>query len=404
MPRPTSRPVWIISSLLTLLALSTTSLFAQDNPPAKPPSQPPPGAGGTDAPPQQRPPQRPNRPNRPGADPGNFPVPETVEVVRDVVFATAPGKDDKKIDLKMDCAYLKQSDGKPMPVIIYIHGGGWSGGSRNMGMPFTIAFAQGGYFACTIDYRLSGEAIFPAQVSDVKSAVRFIRANAEKLGIDPQRIGVWGHSAGGHLSAMLGVTGDVKDLEGDVGEKTGSSAVQAVVDVSGPTDLVRIAPLGNGGPMVSQFLGGSVREKEDVAKKASPVTYVDAKDAPFLIIQGGADNLVPTEQAEIMRDALKKANVEVEYLFVPEAGHGVLDRRAFAATAAFFDKHLGGHSVQALEELQQRLPNLGGGPPGAGPGGPGQRPRRPNGEAPGPTPPPAPAPAPAPATQPKSDG
>ncbi|HVP72769.1 MAG TPA: alpha/beta hydrolase, partial [Phycisphaerales bacterium] len=292
---------------------------------------------------------------------------------------TAPGKDGHGIELKMDCAFLKKSDGQPMPVIIYIHGGGWSGGNRNMGLPFSIAFARGGYFACTISYRLSGEAIFPAQVHDVKAAVRFIREHAEQLVIDPDRIGVWGHSAGGHLSAMLGVTGNDHSLDGPVNDKSAGSEVQAVVDVSGPTDLVRIAPGGNGGPMISQFLGGTVREKQDEAKAASPVNYVDAKDAPFLIIQGGQDNLVPDEQAEIMRDALKKAGVECEYLYIAESGHGVPDRRAFQATAEFFDKHLGGKSVEAFAELGRRFPGVaGGGEGGAGDGAGAGRPRRPN--------------------------
>jgi len=198
----------------------------------------------------------------------------------------------------------------------------------------------------------------------------------------------------------------MKEFEGDVGEKNGSSDVEAVVDISGPTDLARLAPFGNGGPMISQLLGGTVNEKSDLAKKASPINYCDAKDAPFLIIQGGADNLVPTEQAEMMRDALKKANVECEYLFVEEAGHGVLDRRAFRATAEFFDKHLQGKAVAAFEELQKRLPNIGRPPPGgdrpgaAGPDAPprpGLRQGRPNADAP--------APAPTPATsQPKSGG
>jgi len=375
MPRPA---VLNASSLLATLTLACSITLGQEPAPTQPPATRP---SQTD----QRPADAPRRPNaqRGGggrnADAANVPVPDDIQLVRDVVYSTAPGKDGTNIELKMDCAFLKKSDGQPMPVIIYIHGGGWSGGNRNMGLPFSIAFARGGYFACTISYRLSGEAIFPAQVHDVKAAVRFIREHAEQLVIDPDRIGVWGHSAGGHLSAMLGVTGNDHSLDGPVNDKSAGSEVQAVVDVSGPTDLVRIAPGGNGGPMISQFLGGTVREKQDEAKAASPVNYVDAKDAPFLIIQGGQDNLVPDEQAEIMRDALKKAGVECEYLYIAESGHGVPDRRAFQATAEFFDKHLGGKSVEAFAELGRRFPGVaGGGEGGAGDGAGAGRPRRPN--------------------------
>jgi acetyl esterase/lipase len=284
--------------------------------------------------------------------------------VRDVVFSTAHDSDGRPVELKMDCVFLKQSDGKPMPVVIYIHGGGWSGGDRAAGVPLSFPFAQGGYFACTVSYRLSGQATFPAQLHDVKAAVRFIRTNADRLGIDPDRIGVWGHSAGGHLSALLGTTGNVDGpvatlLDGP--ERSGAysnSAVQAVVEISAPNDLVRAAPRGDGGPMIKALLGGAVQDRLDLAKQASPVNHVNAHDAPFLIVQGGRDQLVPDAQAEIMRDALKAAGVEVEYLHIEEAVHGVPDRRALIATAEFFDEHLGGNAAQAMTQAAQRLQSL----------------------------------------------
>jgi acetyl esterase/lipase len=352
MPRPIG---FIGASICTVLLLTTSSsVLAQE-------ATTQPNAPGAGAPPR-RPaanPQRPSRPNAGAAGRGaNVPVPDDIQLVRDVIYATVPDKDGHTLDLQMDCAFLKQSDGEPMPVVMYIHGGGWRGGERAHGLPFALAFARGGYFACTVSYRLSDQATFPAQIHDVKAAVRFLRANAGKLAIDPHRIGVWGHSAGGHLSALLGVSEGVQSLEGEVGDNAGSSAVQAVVDVSGPTDLLLIAPDGGGGPMVSGLLGGPVSEKQELAKAASPVTHVDATDAPFLIIQGGQDRLVPNEQAEIMRDALKLAGVECEYLYLAEAGHAVMDRSAFEATAKFFDRHLGGDSVAALDQIARRLPTI----------------------------------------------
>ena len=347
------------SGFAAVMLLTSTLVGQQTQPSDGPPPSPARAPSDASPPPQRRAAQR------PGA---NVPVPDTLELVRDVVFATAPDKDGSAVELKMDCMFLKQSDGKPMPAIVYIHGGGWSGGDRAVGLPVSIAFAQGGYFACTIDYRLSGQATFPAQLHDVKAAVRFIRANADKLAIDPDRIGVWGHSAGGHLSALLGTLGsDAGELEGEIGEKSGSSAVQAVVAVSGPFDLVLAAPGGNGGPMISGLLGGTVAEKKDLARQASPVNHVNAGDAPVLIVQGGADDLVPDQQAEVMRDALQKAGVEIEYLYIEDAGHGVPDRRSFLAAAKFFDRHLGGHATEAIERVAQRLQNARGNRPGNAP-------------------------------------
>lgn len=390
------RPLVIVHSLLASLALLGSSAFAQDLTPSKPP-------GGTEPakpPAENTPTPKPNDAgggglgagggagggvgggavggSRRNNNPANLQVPNDIQLVRDVVYATVEGKNGQPLELKMDCAFPKESDVAALPVVIYIHGGGWSGGDRTIGLPFAIAFARGNYFACTISYRLSGEAIFPAQLQDVKDAVRFIRGHAEELAIDPDRIGVWGHSAGGHLSALLGVTGNVATFAEPAGARRQSSAVQAVVDVSGPTDLLLIAPDGDGGPMISQLLGGTVRDKQELAKSASPVNHVDAKDAPFLIIQGGQDRLVPDEQAEVMRDALKSAGVECEYLYVREADHGVMDRRAFLATAVFFDKHLGGDATEAIKEIARRL--AGGGGSGGGPGAGGAR--RPNAQQP----------------------
>lgn len=366
----------LIVSLIASLAIADSAIFAQDLSPAKPPTGIEPAAPKpAEAAPPATPADAPRRPNaQPGdggqrrrnADPNALAIPDDVQLVRDVVYATAPGKDGKSVELMMDCAFPKQSDGAPLPVVVFVHGGGWSSGTRATGLPFAIAFARGDYFGCTISYRLSGEATFPAQLHDVKAAIRFIRAHAEELAIDPDRIGVMGISAGGHLSALLGVTANAHDdsLEGELGDTKVSSAVKAVVDISGPHDLILAAPGGTGGSMISGLLGGPVSEKKDLAKAASPVNHVDGGDAPFLIIQGGQDQLVPDIQAEVMRDALKKAGVECEYLHIPEAGHGVQDRRAYMAMAAFFDKHLGGNATPAFEEIARRLAGQGAGAAG----------------------------------------
>lgn len=301
-------------------------------------------------------------------------VPESVQLVRDVVYAEIPanteklaGPNEQPIELMMDVAFLKQSDVEKMPAIIYIHGGGWSGGTRDAGLRSSIALALGGYFAATIDYRLSGDAKYPAAVHDCKAAIRFLRANAEKLGIDPDHIGVWGHSAGGHLAALMGTSGNSDVLNGEVGKapKDTSSAVQCVVDFSGPIDLTAGEALREDGP-VAVWLGGAVRTHMDLAKQASPTTHIDAKDPPTMIIHGTDDNIVSVRQSELFEKALKEAGVPVEFIRVEGAGHMFVDPEAYRRAAAWFDKYLGGHAEGAVRELLQGLGGQRPGGAGAG--------------------------------------
>jgi acetyl esterase/lipase len=136
---------------------------------------------------------------------------------------------------------LTSSVAKPMPVIVWIHGGAWIGGNKDSGIPLLLPFAKRGYLGASISYRFSKEAKFPAQIEDCKCAIRFLRAKAKEFNIDPERIGVWGASAGGHLSAMLGTAGDVKELEGSGGWEGFSSRVSAVCDWFGPSDLLAMS-------------------------------------------------------------------------------------------------------------------------------------------------------------------
>lgn len=330
---------------------------------------PPPQTPDGDAPPASRPATPPARPRRPNADPaqsrpaeGNprreraraaleSRVPESIQLVRDVIYAQASGDDGAMIDLKMDTAFLKESDGKPMPAVIYIHGGAWEGGSKEFGLRQTVGLALGGYFSVTIDYRLSGQAKYPAAVHDCKAAIRFLRANAEKLGIDPDRIGVWGHSAGGHLAALMGTSGDSPEIEGKVGSTGVSAKVQCVIDMSGPVDLHIDAADG----VISRWLGGSVREHEDLAKQASPLTYIDAKDPPVLIVQGMDDPLVNLRQAKLFEEALKAAGVPVETMYLEGVGHLVESPAVMFRAADFFDAHLRGHAGTAVRDFAARM-------------------------------------------------
>jgi len=237
-----------------------------------------------------------------------------------VPYAHVSGK-----DIVLDL-YQPAKSTRPLPCIVWIHGGGWSAGSKD---PCPAAlFALDGYVVVSIDYRLTQEAPFPAQIHDCKGAIRFLRAHAGEMKIDPDRIGVWGASAGGHLVALLGTSGGDKDLEGDVGGNAGqSSRVQAVCDWYGPTDFTQFAKFpraADSNKMLTQLFGGPLSKHTDLARQASPVTYADKNAAPFLIMHGDKDILVPLHQSELLRDALKGAGADVEMEVIKDAGHGAL--------------------------------------------------------------------------------
>jgi acetyl esterase/lipase len=279
----------------------------------------------------------------PGQD-DRRPDPRGATVHRDLAYG--PHGERNKLDL-----YLPKDAKGPVPLIIWIHGGGWANGSKGRGGP-ALALLPKGYAVASINYRLSGQAIFPAQIEDCKAAVRFLRANAKKYGLDPDHFGAWGSSAGGHLVALLGTSGGVKELEGKGGHPDVSSRVQAVCDWFGPTDLLKMnEQAGKGGRIdhdaprspESRLLGGPLQKRKEQARKANPITYVSKDDPPFLIMHGDKDPLVPIGQSELLQEALKKAGVECTLIRVKGAGHG---GRGFSSPEnrrrieAFFSKHL----------------------------------------------------------------
>jgi acetyl esterase/lipase len=221
------------------------------------------------------------------------------------------------------------------PLVVWIHGGAWLFGDRRY-LPPTLRPDQlfdellaAGLAVATIDYRLSLEAPFPAQLHDAKAAVRYLRAHAALLGIDTSRIGVWGESAGGHLAAMVGLTGQQSDLEGTLGVLGPSSAVDAVVDWYGPADMgaqprpVHPQVAANRPPELlttpEDHLVGSLDPSARAA--ASPVSYVTPAAPPFLLVHGTVDALVPFVHSELMQQALTSAGVEVELVPIEGADH-----------------------------------------------------------------------------------
>ena len=207
-----------------------------------------------------------------------------------------------------------------LPLVIWIYGGGFLVGSKDDTVP--LEFLPQGYAVASIGYRLSSDAKFPAQVEDCKAAIRWLRGNAARFALDPQRFAVFGESAGGYLAAMLGTTGDVKEF--DVGEHLEqSSRVQAVIDFYGPTDFLQNAfAIASAKTPEALLIGGPILDNQDKAAKANPVAYVTSDDPPFLIVHGDADKLVPYNQSELLEAALKKVNVPVAFHTVKGGGHG----------------------------------------------------------------------------------
>ena len=238
---------------------------------------------------------------------------------------------------------------RPVPLIIWIHGGGWNSGSRK-DMP-AVPLLQDGYAVASIDYRLSDVATFPAQIHDAKAAVRFLRANAKRFGLDPDHFGVWGESAGGHLAALLGVTSGKKALEGDEGITGVSSRVQAVADWYGPVDLANIAvgrlhksmTKQQLDDIITQLLGKSPHDDRRLAARASPITYVTRGAPPFFVMHGDEDEVVPLHQSVLLVSALREAGTEVEFRVLKGAGHSGEDffsPQAIERVRAFFDQYL----------------------------------------------------------------
>ena len=239
----------------------------------------------------------------------------------------------------------------PLPVIVFIHGGAWQAGNKTSGRASVLRFVHSGtYAAASVEYRFSQQAKWPAQIEDCKAAIRWIKGHAKEHGLNPGKIGVWGTSAGGHLVAMLGVTGDVKDLEGTLGKHLDqNSRVACVADYFGPTNLLTMgdfpSKMAHNAPdsPESHLLGGALQEHKDLARSASPITYVTRDDAPTFIAHGTADPLVPINQTETFAAALEKSKVPVYVETIEDGGHGGFDGpKLDARLQAFFDKYLRG--------------------------------------------------------------
>lgn len=265
-------------------------------------------------------------------------TPKGVQVEKNIEFANVNGQ-----SLQLDI-YRPDQIGKKLPVIVWLYGGGWESGSK---WPCPIAFMATQQMAIvSINYRLDSVAPFPAQIYDCKSAIRWLRANADKYDLDADHLGVFGASAGGHLALLLATTAGNPKMEGEVGGNLNfSSRVQCVCAFYPPTDLNRLVsdPKTRKKPngLVAKLLGGPVADNVDKADFASPVFYVDKNCPPVFLMHGSADPLVPPEQSRIFYDALLKAGVEAHLEIIPDKGHGIIAPPAVAQEIyQFFKQHL----------------------------------------------------------------
>jgi acetyl esterase/lipase len=274
-------------------------------------------------------------------------------------------RDNYSVRLKADIAYYKMEKkelvlhllipdnhkSKSKPLIIFIKGSSWGKYKPQDSFEFIpqlVRFAKSGYVVASIEHRTSHEATFPAQIQDVKTAVVFLKEQAEEYQINPDLVGVWGTSSGAHLAALLGTSCHVPELEGSKLTSNYNSCVQAVVDWYGPTDFLEISKASkeydadDPESAESMLIGGPIQKNKEKVRKANPITYVTAETPPFLIMHGDRDKRVPFNQSELLYRALKKEGVDATLYKVKGGGHGsgFSTPETIDIVHAFFDKHL----------------------------------------------------------------
>lgn len=270
-------------------------------------------------------------------------LPAGTQVDRDLVYAKV---DDR--DLHLDL--YRPSGENAKPLVIWVHGGGWKGGSKNGAGP-ALVLLQHGYAVASVEYRLSGEAIFPAAIEDCKAAVSFLRTHAGKFGLDPERFGAWGSSAGGHLVSLIGTTGDTDEFESHAISQQSPSNVQAVCNWFGPSDFLRMNDFEStidhdaANSPESRFIGGPIQTNADKCRAANPMSYVSKQDPPFLHQHGDKDRLVAFNQSELLHQELKRVGVETTLHRVINGDHGFRGaeesrERIVRRSIDFFDQHL----------------------------------------------------------------
>lgn len=278
-------------------------------------------------------------------------------ITRDIPYA---GNDNPRQALDLFLPKKAKTE-KPLPVIAFIHGGAWRAGNKSFGLKRLTPFVETGQYAgVSIAYRLTGEAIWPAQIHDCKAAIRWIHANAKQHNLDPNNIAVWGTSAGGHLVAMLGTSGDVEALEGEIGKHLDqSSRVDCVVNFFGPSELLTMADhpstMDHNAPdsPESILVGGTLQDTKKQARSASPITHITKDDAPTLNVHGTADKLVPYPQSVDFHNKLLATDVSSNLITIDGGGHGSFGKAAAEVNrlvSEFLSRHLLGDKKAKIKD------------------------------------------------------
>jgi acetyl esterase/lipase len=254
-------------------------------------------------------------------------APETLEdirVVSNIVYSSTP-----QGDLLLDLYLPAEASSDALPVVLFFYGGAFEMGNKHQLALYDVhTLPLDGFAVVSIDYRLSDQAIFPAQLDDAQNALRWIHAHAGEYNLDANRVGVWGMSAGGMLAALIGVGAETETEAEDA--QLSTPPVQAVVDYYGPSDLLQgdeHAPEGvdlnwaAADSWPSRYLGGAIGEHPERVAATNPITYVSADDPPFLIVHGDQDSIVPFNQSELLYAALEEAGVEAELYAVKDGDH-----------------------------------------------------------------------------------
>lgn len=266
----------------------------------------------------------------------------------DVTYAEIGGR-----ELLLDVYSREPRPERPVPVVVWVHGGGWRGGSKDR-INRSLPILDHGYGLVSVGYRLSGEAIFPAAIADVKAAFRWVRANAQRYGFDAARIGAWGSSAGGHLVALLGTAHEVEEWDKLHEENAGvSSRPDAVCNWFGPTDFLRMNDFPGridhdaAESPESKFIGAPIQDHPGKVQRANPISYVTADDPPMLHMHGEKDQSVPYNQSELLHAALQAAGLDSTLYMVRNADHGFRNMQGdspeslMAMVHEFFDRTIG---------------------------------------------------------------
>lgn len=280
-----------------------------------------------------------------------------LQTLLDIPYGAASGR-----LLSLDALREESDSGAALPVVLWVHGGGWySGNKRFVIDTHKLDFlVRSGFVLASVEYRLSDEATFPAQIHDVKAAIRWLRAQPEVLGIDPERVALAGFSAGGHLAALAATTVGVPELEGESGSPGYSTQVRAAIAMAAPTDFTQnpaasdSLPNPNSAGVMSpeqRLLGGRIEERPTLARLANPGAFIGKDTPPFLLIHGSHDEIVPVSQAEYLYQGLAARGIEVTFIRVEEGNHGCwpaeqpypktpIPARIERWMLAFLEKHL----------------------------------------------------------------